>query len=59
MDDVVNKFEKDSLGWNGYKKLRKRDGELDEASGLLNYYLEDLMQERQNTEIELERNREK
>ena len=47
------------LAWNPQKKLIKRDFELDEIANLCHDFLEDLMQERQNTEIELERNREK
>ena len=53
------KLEKEILEWNAQKKLCKRDCELDEARNLLNDFIEDLSQEKQNTEIELQRNREK
>ena len=59
IEGVVNKLEREMLAWNAQKKLIKRDVELDEITNLCNDFLEDLMQERQNTEIELERNREK
>ena len=59
LEAIVNKLDKEMLNWNGQRKLTKRDVELEEAVNLCNDFLEDLMQERQNTEIELERNREK
>ena len=56
---LVIKREKEILEWNIQKKLCKRDQDLEEAKNLLVEYLEDLTQEKQNTEIELNRNREK
>ena len=58
-EGLVIKLEKEILEWNAQKKLCKRDCELDEARNLLNDFIEDLSQEKQNTEIELQRNREK
>ena len=58
-ESLVIKLEKEILEWNAQKKLCKRDCELDEARNLLNDFIEDLAQEKQNTEIELQRNREK
>lgn len=58
-EGLVIKLEKEILEWNGQKKLCKRDCELEEARNLLNDFIEDLSQEKQNTEIELQRNREK
>ena len=58
-EKLVIKCEKEILEWNIQKKLCKRDCELEEARDLLNDYIGDLTQEKQNTEIELNRNREK
>jgi hypothetical protein len=58
-EGLVIKLEKEILEWNAQKKLCKRDCELEEAKNLLNDYIDDLCQEKQNTEIELHRNREK
>ena len=59
LEDLVNTLEKELLNWNGQRKLKKRDHELEEIDTLITEYTDDLAQERQNTEIELERNREK
>lgn len=56
---LVIKRDKEILEWNVQKKLCKRDKDLEEAKELLNEYIDDLTQEKRNTEIELNRNREK
>lgn len=58
-EGLVIKLEKEILEWNIQKKLCKRDIELEEAKNLINDYIDDLFQEKKNTEIELTRNREK
>ena len=58
-ESLVKKLEKEILEWNTQKKLCKRDQELEEVKHLCLELIEDLTQEGQNTEIELQRNREK
>ena len=56
---LVSKLEKEILEWNALKKLIKRDTELEEIAIGCNQLISDLTLEKQNTEIELQRNQEK
>lgn len=58
-EKLVRKKEQEMLEWNVQKKLCKRDCNLEEAKNILTQYIEDLNQEKQNTQIELTRNRER
>ena len=58
-ESLVSKLHKELLDWNAQKKLFRRDQELDEIQMLCGDFFEDLSQEKINTEIELEKNREK
>ena len=58
-ENLVSNLEKEILEWNAQKKLAKRDQELEEIQILCSDYIDDLSQEKQNTEIELEKNIEK
>ena len=53
------KLEKEIIEWNAMKKLQRRDNELDEIQLLCTGFLEDLGQEKYNTMVELEKNKEK
>ena len=46
MEELANKLEKEMLNWNGQRKLKKRDLELEESDTLITEYTEDLSQER-------------
>ena len=56
---LVNKLEKEIVEWNAQKKLCKRDKELEDVAQQCSEIIEDLIQEKQNTEVELDKNREK
>ena len=58
-DSLTNKLEKEIIEWNAQKKLTRRDAELEEIQNMCAEFLEDLLQEKQNTEVELDKNREK
>ena len=58
-EGLVSKLEKEMLEWNALKKLIKRDTELEEIAHGCHDLLGDLIQEKSNTEIELQRNQEK
>jgi len=58
-ETLANKLEKELLEWNAQKKLARRDTELEEIQNLCSEFIEDLNQEKTNTEIELEKNLEK
>jgi len=56
---LVNKLENEIIEWNAQKKLVRRDTELEEIQNLCSEFIEDLQQEKNNTELELDKNKEK
>jgi len=58
-EGLVNKLMNEIMDWNAVKKLCRRDEELEEIQILCSDLVDDLCQEKQNTEIELEKNMEK
>lgn len=58
-ESLVNKLEKEIIAWSSLKKLYKRDQELEEMNNMVKDFIADLTSEKENTMIELERNRDK